>query len=167
MVKKGWIITLVLLAAIGIVYHFPMPRPSFEQIYERVDRDTRQSLVNFRNMYPTRQVELDGNVWNYVSMGQGSETILFLHGMMSKSQFLARYRCVIDTFKAADFTQSNIPVLIVEAENDPLVAKELRDLLKTIYPDAPVKSLGPIGHFPYLNAPHQYNRVIKDFFNLG
>jgi pimeloyl-ACP methyl ester carboxylesterase len=89
------------------------------------------------------------------------------YGMMSKAQFLARYNCVIDFFKAPQLTQTKPPVLIVEADNDPLVAKELRDLLKTTYPAAPVKSLGKVGHFPYLNTPEQYVRIVRDFFDLN
>ncbi len=307
MPRKGWIIVLTLSLGMVVLYYFPISRPAFDQIYEKVDSTTRQSLDSFRNQYPTRQLELNGHVWNYVSLGQGTETILFLHGMtgaydiwwqqlldlkadtrviavtyppvkslpalaqgvlailkteavssvyvvgsslggyfsqylvakhphlvkkaifantfppndmiaeknkylsmllphlpewtvllflrkntenqiypasenselvkaymfeqsygmMSKAQFLARYYCVIDFFNAPDLSQSKAPVLIVETENDPLVAKELRDLLKITYPATPVKSMGNIGHFPYLNAPEKYNRVIRDFFGLN
>ena len=307
MVRKGWIIVPTLLVGMVILYHFPLSQPSFDQIYENVDSTTRQSLDSFRKQYPTRQLEIDGNVWNYVSMGNGIDTVLFLHGMtgaydiwwqqlldlkadarviavtyppvkslselaqgvlailktetvssvyvvgsslggyfsqylvakhprivkkaifantfppndiiaeknkflgmllpclpewtvlqflrkntenqiypasanselvkaylfeqsygmMSKAQFLARYQCVIDYFIAPDLAQSKIPVLIIEANNDPLVAQELRDMLKTTYPAANVKSLGPMGHFPYLNAPFKYTRVVRDFFELN
>ncbi len=307
MAKKGLFVIFVLLVGLVIVYRFPVPRPTFEKTYKQVDRDTRQSLLNFRNKYPTRQLEVEGNIWRYVSMGQGSKAILFLHGMtgaydiwwqqlmdlendirvvsltyppvkslsalaqgvrailkaeeitsvylvgsslggyfgqylvakhadlvkkaifantfppndyiaeknrflgkllpglpewtvlmflrkntenriypasgnselvkaymfeqsygmMSKAQFLARYNCVIDYFKAPELIQAQTPVLIVEADNDPLVAKVLRDLLKTTYPAAPVKSLGKAGHFPYLNAPEEYVRIIRDFFDLN
>lgn len=68
MLRKGLFIILALLVSIVVLYHFPMPRHSFEQIYEHVDSDTRQSLLTFRNRYPTRQLELDGNVWRYVSI---------------------------------------------------------------------------------------------------
>ena len=87
------------------------------------------------------------------------------HGMMTKKQFIARYRCILDHFDAPVSQASQIPVLIIEADNDPLVEEQLREMLKVAYPTAQVKTLHNAGHFPYLNEPEQYTQMLLDFFN--
>jgi pimeloyl-ACP methyl ester carboxylesterase len=82
------------------------------------------------------------------------------HGMMTKKQFIARYRCVIDSF---DPPAPAMPILIIEADNDPLVEAPLREMLKQTYASADVKTLHDVGHFPYLNQPEAYTRVLLDF----
>lgn len=127
MFRKGWIIVLILLVGVVVLYYFPISGPSFDQIYENVDSTTRQSLDRFRSQYPTRQLELDGNVWNYVSMGQGPETILFLHGMSGAydiwwQQLLdlkADVRVIAVTYppvkSLSALTQGVLPILKTEA----------------------------------------------------
>ena len=88
-------------------------------------------------------------------------------GAMSKAQFLARYRCVIDPFGAPDPEGLGIPVLILEAGNDPLVDKSLRDMLKDSYPSATVHTLQGVGHFPYLNVPEIYADLLERFMASG
>jgi pimeloyl-ACP methyl ester carboxylesterase len=85
------------------------------------------------------------------------------HGRLTKKQYIARYRCVLDDFDAPVSEASRIPVLIIEADNDPLVENRLREMLKTIYPSSPVNTLHGVGHFPYLNQPEQYTQLISDF----
>ncbi len=85
------------------------------------------------------------------------------YGRMSKAQFIARYDCVVDTFQPISGTQSAIPLLIMESDNDPLVPIELRTKLKQYYTSARVHTFHHKGHFPYLNAPAEYNAVLADF----
>lgn len=87
------------------------------------------------------------------------------HGMMTKKQFIARYRCCLDYFEPSVSTVSRMPVLIIEADNDPLVEEKLRQMLKTTYPSAQIKTLHRVGHFPYLNQPEEYTRILLDFLN--
>jgi len=87
------------------------------------------------------------------------------YGMMSKAQFVARFHCVIDSFEPPDLQSSGIPILIIEADNDPLVEKPLREMLKTTYPSAAIKTLSGAGHFPYLNRTDEYTKVLEKFFN--
>ena len=54
-------------------------------------------------------------------------------------------------------------VLIIEANNDPLIEEKLRERLKTTYPSAQVKILNHVGHFPYLNQPEEYTQILLDF----
>ena len=83
------------------------------------------------------------------------------YGRMSKSQFLARYHAVIDSFEPPTPT---MPVMIIEADNDPLVEKALRDMLKDTYPQATVQTLEAVGHFPYLNEPDLYTGLLTEFW---
>lgn len=86
------------------------------------------------------------------------------YGRMSKAQVVGRFRCVIDPFTAPEVESLGIPVMIIEADNDPLVEEELREQLKAIYPEATVHTLHAIGHFPYLNDPDTYTLLLKEFF---
>jgi len=81
-------------------------------------------------------------------------------GALSKDRFLARYRCVVDRFAAP---QPSLPVLLVESDNDPLVAPDLRALLRITYRDAPLHTFSGGGHFPYVNRPDPYPAVLRDF----
>ena len=89
------------------------------------------------------------------------------HGMLTKKQYIARYRCILDYFEAPVSEVSKIPVLIIEADNDPLVEDQLREMLKATYPSSPVKTLHGVGHFPYLNQPEQYTQILYDFLSNG
>ncbi len=75
-----------------------------------------------------------------------------------KRSFLARYRCVVEPF---DAPSPAMPVTIFESDNDPLVAEPLRRLLRTTYPDAPVRTFTGAGHFPYVNRPDEYAAAIQ------
>lgn len=50
-------------------------------LYANVPERIRESLARFRNERALRKLRVDGHVWQYVSFGTGSETLLFLHGM--------------------------------------------------------------------------------------
>ena len=84
------------------------------------------------------------------------------HGRMSKAQVLGRYRCVVEPFETPDMTSLEIPVMIIEADNDPLVEKALREQLKETYPTAEVVTLSN-GHFPYLSMPDEYTSYLETF----
>ncbi len=81
-------------------------------------------------------------------------------GRMSKTQFLARYHAVIDSFEAPVPT---MPIMIIEADNDPLVEEALREMLKETYPEATVQTMHEVGHFPYLNEPDLYTKLLTEF----
>lgn len=83
------------------------------------------------------------------------------HGRMSKAQLIGRYRCVVEWFEAPN---PDIPLLIIEADNDPLVEPALREQLKETYPAAQVQTLHNAGHFAYLNIPQEYTAILEAFF---
>jgi len=83
---------------------------------------------------------------------------------MSKSQIEGRFRCVIDPFTPADPASLKTPVMIIEADNDPLVEETLRKRLKAVYPSATVYTIYNAGHFPYLNNAEEYTRLLEEFF---
>jgi maspardin len=298
-----WLIPLALILIVAVVYLFPTPEKSFEELYAKVDARTVNSLLAFREAYPVRTLELRGVHWEYLALGDGPETILFLHGMtgaydiwwqqmetlqdryhvisvtypavnsleemeqavmailnaegvehfyvvgsslggyfaqylvtrhpheilgtifantfppndilaeknktigtmlpylpewlvmnvlsssmresvypasgeselvlafgleqtygrMSKAQVLGRYRCVVEPLAVPDMAILGIPVMIIEADNDPLVEEALREQLKETYPTAEVVTLSN-GHFPYLSMPAEYTTYLENFF---
>ncbi len=84
----------------------------------------------------------------------------------SKKQFVNRFYVVIDPFTSTPQKPEikRIPKLIIESDNDPLVKKELREQLKTLYADARLKTFHNERHFPYINAADEYNQTLKAFF---
>ncbi len=101
----------------------------------------------------------------YPASGNDELTLAFLNeiaaGRMSKRQVAGRYACVVEKFDAANLS---LPMLIIEADNDPLVEETLREQLKETYPSAQVHTFSGVGHFIYLNRPDEYNQVLEDFF---
>jgi maspardin len=89
-----------------------------------------------------------------------------LYGKMSKAQFAARFRCVIEPFSAPALHALGIPAMIIESDNDPLVEGNLREQLKATYPSATVHTLHHVGHFPYLNEPAMYTRLIEEWLRM-
>ncbi len=85
----------------------------------------------------------------------------------NKKLFINRYRVVIDKFTVTPdkYETKRIPKLIIESDNDPLIQSELREKIKDLYPDAKAFTFHNEGHFPYINAAEEYNRVLKEFFN--
>jgi len=102
----------------------------------------------------------------YPASGNNELTLAFLmeigSGRMSKAQVVGRYRCVVQPFTAPDLNILKIPVMIIEADNDPLVEKALREQLKSTYPSAQVRTLSS-GHFPYLNRSTGFTDIIAAF----
>lgn len=86
------------------------------------------------------------------------------YGRMSKAQVLERFRCVVEPFEAPDMAVLGIPVMIIEADNDPLVEATLRAQLRETYPTAEVVTLSN-GHFPYLSMPEVYTSILRTFFS--
>jgi len=85
------------------------------------------------------------------------------YGRMSKAQVVGRFYAVVDPFTAPDIAALGIPVMIIEADNDPLVDPVLREALKTTYPTATVHTLQAVGHFPYINEGETYIGLLEDF----
>jgi len=85
-------------------------------------------------------------------------------GRMSKAQVVGRAKAVIDPFEPPDPQALGIPVMIIEADNDPLVEAVLREQLKATYPTAEVHTLHAVGHFPYINEPDTYTELLRSFF---
>ena len=301
--KLKWVIPLVLVMVIAGVYLYPVPRVPFDEVYAKTSKSESASLSAFRVNYPPKMLEVNNVEWEYLVMGEGEETILFLHGMtgaydiwwhqlealqadyrviavtypavntlaeldagvlsilkaegvdkfkvvgtslggyfaqylvanhpdrilravfsntfppndliveknksigaalpflpewlvidvlrgsfassvypasgndeltlaflneisygrMSKAQVVGRFHCVVEKFEAPDLNTLRIPVLIIEADNDPLVELALREKLKVVYPTAEVQIFSGVGHFPYLNRASEYTKILEDF----
>lgn len=83
-----------------------------------------------------------------------------LGGRMSRAQVVARFRCIVETF---DVPAPAMPVMILEADNVPLVEPALREQLKEAYPQPQVHKLGNVGHYPYLTVAGSYTRLVQAF----
>lgn len=101
----------------------------------------------------------------YPASGNDEMTLAFLneisYGRAKKSQVAGRYQCVVEKFEPpADTT---VPLLIIEASNDPLVEETLRENLKSTYPQAGVVTVDN-GHFPYISSPGFYTERLVEFW---
>jgi maspardin len=83
------------------------------------------------------------------------------YGRLTKADFVARYRCVLDDFTAPDPAPAGVPLALLEADNDPLVSDVLRGMLRATYPEAELVTLSGVGHFPYLNEPAAYTATLR------
>ena len=87
-------------------------------------------------------------------------------GLMTKEQFIGRFDIVLESFMVdKKNVAENIPMLIIESDNDPLVNESLRNQLKETYIQAEVFTFSGKGHFPYLNRPKDYNHALIQFLN--
>ncbi|MGB5555983.1 MAG: alpha/beta hydrolase [Flavobacteriaceae bacterium] len=85
-------------------------------------------------------------------------------GLMTKQQFIGRFDMVLEYFELSKTADSqSIPKLIIESDNDPLVNEDLRNELKSNYPEAEIFTFSGKGHFPYLNRPNNYNDILLKF----
>ena len=82
---------------------------------------------------------------------------------MELAQFKNRALCVLDIYDKR--LTKDIPLLIIESDNDPLVPETFRAQVKTTYPGAAVYTFSGAGHFPYLSHPDAYTRVLIEHLN--
>ena len=73
-------ITLGLVLIVLVVFFLPTAKVSFRKLYAQVPADASQSLQAFRGSRPLKLLFVENIPWNYISLGQGPETILLLHG---------------------------------------------------------------------------------------
>ncbi len=81
---------------------------------------------------------------------------------LKKKSLLARWRALISRFPPPE---PEMPHLLVEATNDPLIPESLRAALRATYPKAKRFVFEGGGHFPYLNRPQAYNAMLRDFLS--
>lgn len=80
-----------------------------------------------------------------------------------KQRLLSRYHTVVEPFPIRDPALDGLPVLLLQSDNDPLLAPPLRAALLATYPAAKVHTFRDGGHFPYLNRPEEYTAVLDAF----
>jgi len=105
----------------------------------------------------------------YPAAGEDELVLAYLreitYGVVSKAQIAGRYRCAIELSDPPDISALGVPVLVLEASNDPLINKVLREKMRITYPSAQVINMGEVGHFAYLNQPRAYTTWLQDFFS--
>ncbi len=83
---------------------------------------------------------------------------------MASSKIKARLDIVLKPVSAPPSPSSDLPLLLLHSENDPLIPLMARKELDDTYPTAE-KLYFPsdAGHFPYLTYPEQYTEKIRSF----
>ncbi|GAB4502784.1 MAG: hypothetical protein Fur0035_23400 [Anaerolineales bacterium] len=103
----------------------------------------------------------------YPASGNDELTLAFLNeisaGRVNKAQVFGRYQCVVEKF--APPLNLTLPIMIIQASNDPLVEATLRGQLLATYPAAKVVTVDN-GHFPYLATPDFYSETLRSFFTV-
>jgi len=56
-------------------------------------------------------------------------------------------------------------VLLVECDNDPLIAPPLRQAIRALHPSAAFASIAGGGHYPYITQAAAYNAAVGGFIN--
>ncbi|MDY6965944.1 MAG: alpha/beta hydrolase [Halobacteriota archaeon] len=57
-----------------------MQNNAFEKIYKKVPEEQKELLKRFRLTHPCKYLTIDGSIWEYISCGQGKETLVLLPG---------------------------------------------------------------------------------------
>jgi len=58
----------------------PMKNEEFDNIYKNVPYDQKELLAQFRSSHPRLSLTRNGVVWEYISCGEGTETLVLLPG---------------------------------------------------------------------------------------
>ena len=85
-----------------------MRKNIYDKFYKKVPHDQIEKLKRFRSTHPYKQLTVDGTNWDYISCGQGKETLLLLAGgtgfgegsSMLFAPLEAKYRIVSPTYPA-------------------------------------------------------------------
>ncbi len=70
---------LIFFIAVVALYLIPAPNSDFFKLYDKNDKPA-QSLKEFKSR-ATKNIMVNGVVWNYYAGGKGNKTIFFIHGM--------------------------------------------------------------------------------------
>jgi pimeloyl-ACP methyl ester carboxylesterase len=79
--KLKWFVPLLFFIGLAIMYLRPAPVALFDELYAKVEPSIVDSLQSFRQANPPRHLQDGGVDWEYIAVGEGKETIVFLHGM--------------------------------------------------------------------------------------
>ena len=55
---------------------------AFARYFARVPEDLRQRVLHFREEHPLQYMKIDGVWWEYIRTGLGTQTVIFLHGLL-------------------------------------------------------------------------------------
>ncbi len=80
--RRKWLVGLSLIG-VGLAgfYLWSVPKVPFRDLYSKVNPATAQSLAEFRRAHHLKRLRVGDEEWEYLVVGKGTETILFLHGM--------------------------------------------------------------------------------------
>lgn len=68
-----------------------MKKNTFDKIYKNVPQEQKERLIRFRATHPVEYLNVAGTDWEYISCGQGEETLLFLTGALGQGENAFRH----------------------------------------------------------------------------
>ncbi|HEY3310361.1 MAG TPA: hypothetical protein VGK00_01865 [Anaerolineales bacterium] len=61
--RRSWSILILLILVVAVIYLWPSPRLTFEQLYAGVPTHQAAALQAFRAKYPPRTLQVGGVAW--------------------------------------------------------------------------------------------------------
>lgn len=110
------IATLLTAVAATTLVVWRLRSRSFSRLYAKVEPSLSQSLRSFRQDNRIKRVQVDKTPWEYVSLGTGPETVVFLHGLAGAhdifwqqiNELKKRFRVISVTYPPACRTLKNL-----------------------------------------------------------
>ncbi len=126
LMKRKPLVLLVVFLLLAALYLYPTPNHSFRELYKGSDNNVVAGLDSIRAL-PSKSISNEGRQWNYLSTGDGKESILFLHGMAGGydiwwqqiNALKSEYRVITLTYPPANslHEMGEAVIKILDAEN--------------------------------------------------
>jgi len=138
----------LLLTPLGSLLKHIMGRHTLSKNFKKIfGKDTQAS-----------KLEID-EFWETIDYNNGKDvlpkTIKYLN---ERDQYKMRWREAIQQ-------TISIPKLLINGGADPISGKHMADFYKLIIPNANVKILNDIGHYPQTEAPNKVLKLYMEFYN--
>jgi pimeloyl-ACP methyl ester carboxylesterase len=93
--------------------------------------------------------------------------LLFLAGKIQREDLASRYSTAIDfdshySFSPADLQNSPIKILLLEGSKDRIAGKKVREGMRTLYPQATIKTFEGAGHSSLLTHPDEWKSAVSN-----
>jgi pimeloyl-ACP methyl ester carboxylesterase len=116
-----------------------------------------RKLVGLRLFHDRRSLDAD------------IEHLIELHSSRRDlDRLLAAGRCCIQSYTGRlleDSAAIEVPKLMIWGEHDGLVPSGHADAFARLHPDAAVHVLGDCGHYPQIEFPQKFNRLLRDWID--
>lgn len=104
-----------------------MAKNAFDKFYKKVPQEQKEQLIRFRSAHQSKHLDVAGTEWEYISGGQGEETLLLLPGAFGNPEISFKiimalendYRVIAPTYPSTATTMAQLmdgAAAILEAE---------------------------------------------------